>query len=150
MALQTQVLAVWPHLASLLLSPTLRTPPAGNAINPAMDHGKASFTAEEMDTLRTRLSRHGQAETELPLILLDALLPRQRLQLAIPANDRMHCAMVTAALDTSRTFAMLGIEPGTGQPLRCARASCCHRPLDGGDAPFSLSLSLILSLFVGV
>lgn len=99
-------------------------------MDPAMDQGKASFTTEEMDTLRTRLSRRGQAETELPLILLDALLPRQRLQLAIPANDRMHRAMVTAALDSSRTFAMLGIEPGTGQPLRCARASCRHRRLD--------------------
>ena len=97
------------------------TPPvAGDPIDPAMDQGKASFTTEEMDTLRTRLSRRGQAETELPLILLDALLPRQRLHLAIPATDRMHRAMVTAALDTSRTFAMLGIEPGTGQPLRCA------------------------------
>ena len=83
-----------------------------------MDQGKASFTTEEMDTLRTRLSRRGQAETELPLILLDALLPRQRLHLAIPATDRMHRAMIAASLDSSRTFAMLGIEPGTGLPLR--------------------------------
>jgi hypothetical protein len=135
---------------------------AGDPIDPAMDQGKASFTTEEMDTLRTRLSRRGEAEAELPLILLDALLPRQRLQvksasplvhwwrpvsstraagthascvapppkrrgwvvgggtmqLAIPADDRMHRAMIAASLDSSRTFAMLGIEPGTGLPLR--------------------------------
>eukprot|EP00242_Pyramimonas_sp_CCMP2087_P018243 CAMPEP_0198198016 /NCGR_PEP_ID=MMETSP1445-20131203/1542_1 /TAXON_ID=36898 /ORGANISM="Pyramimonas sp., Strain CCMP2087" /LENGTH=282 /DNA_ID=CAMNT_0043867455 /DNA_START=530 /DNA_END=1378 /DNA_ORIENTATION=+ len=77
-----------------------------------------AFSQEEIETLNTRISRMQESEMVLPLILLDSLIPRQRLQLTIAKEDTSNLAMVKAALDSSRTFAMLGVDPRTQIPLR--------------------------------
>eukprot|EP00959_Pyramimonas_sp_CCMP1952_P211266 4421456-Pyramimonas_sp.AAC.2 len=75
------------------------------------------FSEEDLNTLSTRIARLQEDEMVLPLILLDALLPRQRLRLTITKNDPSHVTMVQAALKSSRTFAMLGVDPRTQTPL---------------------------------
>mmetsp|Transcript_14844 Transcript_14844/g.31881 ORF Transcript_14844/g.31881 Transcript_14844/m.31881 type:complete len:372 (-) Transcript_14844:478-1593(-) len=80
--------------------------------------GEEEFSQEDLDTLSTRIARLQEDEMVLPLILLDALLPRQRLQLTITKDDPSHLTMVQAALKSSRTFAMLGVDPRTQTPLR--------------------------------
>lgn len=84
------------------------------------DSTAASFAEAEWSLLQKRMARQQETETELPLILLDAMLPRQRLLLSIPPHDTMNQAMLNAALNGSRTFAMLGMDRRTQTPLRYA------------------------------
>eukprot|EP00241_Pyramimonas_parkeae_P005880 CAMPEP_0114258912 /NCGR_PEP_ID=MMETSP0058-20121206/19599_1 /TAXON_ID=36894 /ORGANISM="Pyramimonas parkeae, CCMP726" /LENGTH=401 /DNA_ID=CAMNT_0001373897 /DNA_START=6 /DNA_END=1210 /DNA_ORIENTATION=- len=96
---------------------------AGEGMGPVGDNNDAdstaaSFAEAEWSLLQKRMARQQETETELPLILLDAMLPRQRLLLSIPPHDTMNQAMLNAALNGSRTFAMLGMDRRTQTPLR--------------------------------
>lgn len=84
-------------------------------------HQSGEVVREPDDSLYDAHVAEVAVQDQLPVVVLDMLLPRQRVKLTV--NDASHTRMVCSCLDdaaargTAPCFGVVGIDPLSGQPL---------------------------------
>jgi len=88
-----------------------------------------------------RLARLKESRFQMPIVILDAMLPKQ--QLTFETQDPKFHKMIDYCLETGSELGMLGLNPHTGRPLcRGVTVDICNSPAVANPVNKSIRLAV--------